>query len=453
MDLQVKDISKRYANKIVLSHLSHTFKEGLIHAVIGDNGTGKSTLAAILSGALEQDSGQILINGNAVCFRGVFDAIERGIVCVKQHPPLADWLSAKDNIDIRGKMRLNAQHTTLNNRNRGRKEREQEIKTIKNVWCPSLPLNAITGELPPAMRFYTALLRALVCRPSFLILDEPTALLSTEECKSLYQHLKEAANKGMTAIVITHHKDETNECGTVFQMSSISSAALPDGKEHCSSPAPCHSQENQKLFEKEAKHEYACRITDDIAVYAGQVTLVRGDENALHLLEENVLKNAYFWRKMGAAIIPTDRVRCASDPLFTVQEMLCITHKGPVDGEYADNLIKRAGVAASARDMVKSLSGGMLQRLIMARELDTAVKCNHKNAFARHTAVHIKKRDAIKEMPCAVLAFNPLQGLDSESAQNTINYLRQAARNKKAVLVASSALFPEEAADKVIKLL
>lgn len=105
--------------------------------------------------------------------------------------------------------------------------------------------------------------------------------------------------------------------------------------------------------------------------------------------------------------------------------MLCALRPGTVDADYALRLIKRAGVNTVPNAICGSLSGGMLQRLIMARELDG--------------------------MPHIVLAFNPLQGLDIESQQNAIASLRRAARTGSAVLVASSALFPPEAADRVIR--
>lgn len=98
MDVALEHISKRYLHKTVLEDLSLVFQGGMIHALLGENGAGKSTTAAVLSGALEPDGGRILIDGKAVRFSSPRDALRSGIVCVRQRPLIADGISVWENI-------------------------------------------------------------------------------------------------------------------------------------------------------------------------------------------------------------------------------------------------------------------------------------------------------------------------------------------------------------------
>lgn len=414
MTLTIDDISKSFCKRPVLLNLNHTFASGCIHALVGDNGAGKSTLAAILSGAQKPDSGRILCDGQAVSFDSVKDATDRGIVCVKQRPPLADWLSVMQNI-------------TLPWPSSSVKRARQLLDTLEALhfkWCPSLPLHTLADELTAAQRFYTALLRALLLTPSFLILDEPTALLGEDECTALYKHMREAARNGVTCLVITHHQGELKYCDTVTPISSPSP----------STPAPMSGSSSAVAFPlsrrcietTKAVPNHQLEVTPTVAAAPGLVTLVRGSTASLHSMEIEVLNASHKWRKRGAAIIPTDRVYRASHPSLDAATVLCALRPGAVDTAYAAALIKRAGVDTVPSALCSSLSGGMLQRLIMARELDL--------------------------LPPVVLAFNPLQGLDRASQQRSIAALRQAAMAGSAVVVASSALFPAEEADRVVTL-
>lgn len=349
MDISCAALSKRYGKKIVLRSLTHTFTGGKVHAIQGDNGTGKSTLSSIICGALEADSGLVLCDGKAVCFSCTKDAAKKGIVCVEQTPPIAPSLTAMQNITL----------SPLPSR-----ALRQKARQIMDRWCPNktVPFLQKAGkDMTGAERFYTALAAALLKKPKVLCLDEPTALMEKGEALHLFALLKEEAKGGMNVIVITHHANEVELCDDVFVMGRAAECATP----------------------KE-----------------GIAFLPYSDK-----VELEVIENAAAWRNMGAAIIPTDKVYLASHPRLTVEQMLCAEHKGAVNTQFAQSLIDSAGVNTRPKALVSSLSGGMLQALILEREL-------------------CKK-------PSIVFAFNPLSGLSARRAKETMQTLEDMARDAK----------------------
>ena len=188
MTLELRDISLKYSHKTVLQNLSISFKEGQIHALLGENGAGKSTTANIICGEVKPDSGTILIDGQVVELTSPKAAIERGICYVHQRPMLADSITVKENILLGLK-----------------KELKKEIPAITQKWIPETDLNTLVQNLSTDTRFFIALCIALIKSPELLILDEPTALLNDEQRVFLYNNLRSLATDGMNIIVITHN--------------------------------------------------------------------------------------------------------------------------------------------------------------------------------------------------------------------------------------------------------
>lgn len=361
MDISVVSLCKRYGKKIVLRSITHTFTGGAVHAIQGDNGTGKSTLSAIMCGASQADSGIILCDKKAVCFASVKDAIKAGIVCVEQTPPIASSLTAKQNILL----------TPFSPR-----KAKDEMLSLINKWrytnnaIAKLPLNKKGKDLTIKERFYTSLISALLKKPKVLILDESTALMSHSEASSLFSALHEEAKHGMNIIVITHRENEIKMCDDVFVMDRAIDKTI------------------DKTESREAKSPPP---SPPLAFFAYSAAI-----------ESAVLKNAKAWRDAKAAIIPTDRVYCASNPRLTVSSMLCAGHKGAVSNTFAQKLINKAKVDTSPSSLASSLSGGMLQRLIIMRE----VSCD----------------------PSIVIAFNPMQGLSISAANDIMQTLKGMAK-------------------------
>ena len=138
MDVALEHISKRYLHKTVLEDLSLVFQGDMIHALLGENGAGKSTTAAVLSGALEPDGGTVLIDGKAVHFSSPRDALRAGIVCVRQRPLIADGISVWENILLGTE--YGAAGKTLK-----KGEIFSRAELLKSKWAPHLNFRALAA--------------------------------------------------------------------------------------------------------------------------------------------------------------------------------------------------------------------------------------------------------------------------------------------------------------------
>ena len=455
MDVVLEHISKRYLHKTVLEDLSLVFQGGMIHALLGENGAGKSTTAAVLSGALKPDGGRILIDGKAVRFFSPRDALRSGIVCVRQRPLIADGISVWENI------LLGTEYGVA-----GKKLKKGEIfsraELLKSKWAPHLNFRALAAHIGGDERFYTALISALIREPRMLILDEPSALLDREQRLSLYANIRELADKGMNVIVITHIMQEASlytDTVTVLQKGK--------GAECCERSAlyvPKTKSETLQLHTVRAEKSSDCISFEHIGVRpkkrpalfdvsftakSGGITLIEGlPESGLGTLENVVtgMENArteglcriktaerslcvdlksgkwtpYFLRteaKLRTAIIPSDRTFRASNPDLSIEQFLCAMYGGKSADEYATRLIEKAKVSIRPDEKAASLSGGMLQRLILAREFEND--------------------------PNLIIACEPLQGLDGKAAERTQKLLSDFTHRGAVVIVLSSSEFPK----------
>lgn len=455
MDVALEHISKRYLHKTVLDDLSLVFQGGMIHALLGENGAGKSTTAAVLSGALEPDGGRILIDGKAVRFSSPRDALRSGIVCVRQRPLIADGISVWENILLGTE--YGAAGKTLK-----KGEIFSRAELLKSKWAPHLNFRALAAHIGGDERFYTALISALIREPRMLILDEPSALLDREQRLSLYANIRELADKGMNVIVITHIMQEASlytDTVTVLQKGK--------GAECCERSAlyvPKTKSETLQLHTVRAEKSSDCISFEHIGVRpkkrpalfdvsftakSGGITLIEGlPESGLGTLENVVtgMENArteglcriktaerslcvdlksgkwtpYFLRteaKLRTAIIPSDRTFRASNPDLSIEQLLCAMYGGKSADEYATRLIEKAKVSIRPDEKAASLSGGMLQRLILAREFEND--------------------------PNLIIACEPLQGLDGKAAERTQELLLNFAHRGAVVIVLSSSEFPK----------
>lgn len=489
MDIALAHVSKRYLHKTVLDDLSVSFRGGMIHALLGENGAGKSTTAALLSGALQYDSGEILIDGNAVHFENQRDAVKAGIVCVRQRPLLADSISVMENILLGTEYSSAGKKLT-------RRDVLHEAEKYRQKWVPHLDFRARVVHIGGDERFYTSLIAALICEPGVLILDEPSALLDWEQRRALYANIRELAGGGMNIIVITHIMQEAElytdtvtvlrkgkaaeeyEHSRTFtaEMYAETAAAEIAGGGSADAVRPAAGEYADNMCGKtdctSCREKCTVAFTDitvrpkkrpalfgvSFKAECGALTLIKGlQESGLGTLENVVtgmesartegfstmetassrcelnlkskkLTPCFLRYKTGlhTAIIPSDRTFRASHPNLSIGQLLCAMHDGMVDKDYTDRLICKADVAIQGEEKASALSGGMLQRLILARELDTA--------------------------PLYIIACEPLQGLDALSADRTAKLLASFASKGCAVLVLSSSDFPEELCGSVYTL-
>jgi ABC-type uncharacterized transport system ATPase subunit len=191
-----------------LDGVSAKFEDGLIHAILGENGAGKSTMMKILFGLVQASEGQVHLSGKLANFSSPTDAIRAGLGMVQQHFTLVETLSVIDNIMLG--------HEAIGLF--GRLKRENAIKDLEGL-LPSSELrlnwNDTVGNLSVGERQRVEILKLIARRAEILVLDEPTAVLSPSEIESLFGILKQLKKQGRTVFVITHKLSEVfDHCDT-----------------------------------------------------------------------------------------------------------------------------------------------------------------------------------------------------------------------------------------------
>jgi ABC-type uncharacterized transport system ATPase subunit len=189
-------IQKSFGAVQASRNVSFEITAGSIHGIIGENGAGKSTLMNILYGFYQADSGQILINGKPARIKTSMDAIQLGIGMIHQHFMLVDSFTVLENIILGLEAGWSLQSS--------RRAAVERLKHLNDVYGLSLPLEAITGDLPVGVQQRVEIMKALYRGAEILILDEPTAVLTPKEADQLFAILADLRKEGKTIILITH---------------------------------------------------------------------------------------------------------------------------------------------------------------------------------------------------------------------------------------------------------
>ena len=200
-----------------MSDVSLDIQAGEIHALCGENGAGKSTMMNILAGNLQPDSGVIQIEGHTVTFNSAEAALKKNIAVVYQHLSLIGSLSVAENI-FANQQPLNRwgliQYDVLY---------KNTSALLKQLDLENINPGRLVENISPAERQMVEVAKALSKNPSILILDEPTASLTTNETKKLFEILRSLRTKGVSIIYISHRLEE------IFELADRVSI-LKDGK-------------------------------------------------------------------------------------------------------------------------------------------------------------------------------------------------------------------------------
>ncbi len=198
--IELVDIVKRFPGVVANDGVNVTVRSGTIHALVGENGAGKSTVMKILYGAQRPDEGHIMVNGTEQHFKSPKDAIEVGIGMVFQHFMLADNLTVWENVVLgyepRRGLQLNAD-----------KARAQ-IRALAKANGMSIEPDTFVGDLGVGERQRVEILKVLYRGARIIILDEPTAVLVPQEVDELFESLRELTAQGVTIVFISHKLDE-----------------------------------------------------------------------------------------------------------------------------------------------------------------------------------------------------------------------------------------------------
>lgn len=448
MNIQTHELTKKYTLKTALENVSVTFQQGKIHALVGENGAGKSTLAAILAGDIPPTSGTICLDNKPVIFKSAKDSLNAGINLVHQRPLLATKLTAKENIILKLPKLIYS--------------KKESLYQLKDKWAPELNLDSYIKDLGGNMRFYVSLIGALLRNPKCLILDEPSAFLDQEERKTLYKNLRELSSSGTTIIVITHSTEEAisytdtvtllKEGNLVRQFNSAQEYKMFIAEQNIQSSTSVDIYKDSdaksclEIIHASSRPKNRPALLDvSIKVNYGQITSVLGlKEAASDTLEDlitgmeisyskgkavftspegkvtelNFARGQYntsFLRLHKCAIIPSDKTFRASNPALTIEQMMSVYEK-KVSAKKIDDLIRKANVNITQKESARNLSGGMLQRLILERELSIN--------------------------PDIIIMCNPMHGLDIQAQTALCKRLTALAEQGKAILIIGAADFP-----------
>ena len=194
----MQGISKFYPGVVALDNVSLDVFEGEVHALLGENGAGKSTLIKVLSGAVKNDKGQIMLNGKTFEHMTPLVARENGVEVIYQEYNLIPGLTVAENVCLGAQM-----HGIVDMKQQVTKT--QEIFDRYNI---HLDPKALVGSLPPAKQQLVEITKAISKDPKIIVMDEPTAQLTMAEVENLYKIIAALKAKGTSIIFISHRMEE-----------------------------------------------------------------------------------------------------------------------------------------------------------------------------------------------------------------------------------------------------
>src|SRR6266496_1474337 len=202
--LELHGITKRFPGVLANDHVDFDLRRGEVHALLGENGAGKSTLMSILYGLYTPDSGEILMNGKPVAINSPKDAIELGIGMVHQHFMLIPVMTVTENIVLAQEPR----HAGVLLDYDAAADRVRELSTSFGL---AVDPHARIAKITVGQQQRVEILKALYRGAEILILDEPTAVLTPQEARELFEIVEGLKAQGKSIVFISHKLNEVLE--------------------------------------------------------------------------------------------------------------------------------------------------------------------------------------------------------------------------------------------------
>jgi ABC-type uncharacterized transport system ATPase subunit/ABC-type uncharacterized transport system permease subunit len=460
--LEVRELTKRFGAQIADDSVSLGFRTGEVHALLGENGAGKTTLMNMCFGLIAPDGGQILVNGQPVTMRSPLTARRLGLGMVHQHFKLVPSLTVSENVFLGAE--LTGLLSTLN-----RRQMAADVNRIAERFGLELNAAATVADLSAGAQQRVEILKALYFDARVLILDEPTAVLTPQETVGLFGVMRELAGSGRTVIIITHKLREVLEVSDRYSVmrrgrlvaTGDTAKATERGitVQMVGREVDLDRTQPPRVAGSDSRVALACeglsvvvdgsrRTLDDVSLklYAGEILGIAGVEGngqtelieALAgiravsagrvLLDGNDITNddPAARRSAGVAHVPEDRLATGVSLESSVAENLVggffdsnlfprgLYRKSDAERWSAATIDRQDIRGATPRKPIGQLSGGNMQRVVVAREVGSN--------------------------PAVMLASQPTRGVDVGATQSIHDQLRDLRERGAAVLLVSADL-------------
>ncbi len=414
-EVSMRGITKRFPGVLADDDVDFDVESGEIHALMGENGAGKSILMSMLAGVYQPDEGEIFIRGERRSFSSPLDAIDAGIGMVFQSFKLFPSLTIAENVVFR---REPTRRGLID-----RAAANRRVSEIAEQYGLALDPTARVDSVPVGVLQRVEIVKALYREARVLILDEPTAVLTPQETERLFDVLRALKADGRTIILITHKLNEVmaiSDRVTVLRDGRnvarlVTAESSPEeitrhmtGRDvDLTTPPPALAPGATVLEVRgltvPGSGDRAAVDDASLTVRAGEVVGIAGvagngqvelaeaiigmrraSAGRIAVGDRDLSQSSIAQRRDGGvAYIPEDRHAVGSAGTADAVDNLALGHhrKSPILTrgllsrsamlDHAKRLISRFGVKiASPTTAVGTLSGGNLQKVVVARELD-----------------------------------------------------------------------------------
>ena len=437
-EVALSGVTKRFGTITALDKVDFGLKPGCVHALLGENGAGKSTLMEVLFGLLRPDFGSITVDGRPVFFRSPHDAIVLGIGMVQQHFSHVPALTVAENVALGGRGRFDPSAAA------------RRVVAVAGWTGLELDPLARVHDLPIGAQQRLEIVRALAHGARVLILDEPTAVLSSGEAGELLQWVRRFADEGGAVALVTHKVREALAVAddvTVLRAGRRVAAAPAASLDAASLARAMFPEEVPSLPEEPARRAVGEPVvtarqlvipgpvggtgirTASFILLAGQVVGIAAIEGSGHEVLLRALAGlrhpvgGHLEIPHDASFIPADRHRDALLLDFPLYENLALRHsrdargimRWPAFRDRTRAIIEHFDVRTESESSpARTLSGGNQQRFVLGRELESH--------------------------PRLVVAESPTRGLDLVATAAIHSRLLQAAAQGATVVLYSADL-------------
>jgi len=433
--LEARAVSKSFGTTLALREVSLAFAPGEIHAVIGENGAGKSTLMNLLSGLLRPSAGGLFVDGDAVNFKSPADARAQGIEMVHQHFMLVPNLSVRENLEL-----SQLQSSGLVISGQASLGLLGKAKQLGWEFDPEQPVR----DLSVGQQQRLEITKCLTASARYIILDEPTAVLITQEVEGLFTVLRGLRDQGLGVILIAHKLSEVlgiaDRISVLRGGQFVGTVARADADEKTLQEWMLGSvSEAQKTYKSYTTYSTFLKAENltfgralrgvSFEIKAGEILGFGGvDGNGQTELAEVLTgvvrpdSGEINWTGT-TGYVPPDRQRDGLAMTMSLTENLLIgaPFSAPKNQKLTaqDKLVQFSVKSDGPDAMASSLSGGNQQKVVLARVLS--------------------------QKPELLVVVNPTRGLDFGATEFVRQRIAQAAANGAAVALFSTD--PDELAE------